>query len=233
MQELVLNRQQVRRVDEVAIRDFAMPGVVLMENAGRGCVQAMREFAATGPVVICAGHGNNGGDGFVMARHLQILGLPCKVVLFCDPVNLRGDALINFQIVKKTSIPQTILPSDVSEQAIRKELSAVGGQPTEWIVDALLGTGASGTVRPPMDVAVSVANQISCKRLAVDIPTGLDCDTGQIANVAFRADLTCTFVALKPGLLTPEAKPFVGEIKVVDIGVPPEVISQVRLTHAC
>lgn len=232
MQELVLNRQQVRSVDEIAIRDFGMLGVVLMENAGRGCVDAMRECGLTGPVVICAGRGNNGGDGFVIARHLQILGVACKVVLFCDPAAIRGDALINFQIVQKASIRQTVLPHSGSAEEIRRELATVDGQATEWIVDALLGTGASGPVRAPMDVVVTVANEISCKRMAVDIPTGLDCDTGQIANVAFRADLTCTFVALKPGLLCPDAKSYTGLIKVVDIGVPPEVISQVRLTHS-
>ena len=230
MQELVLNRQQVRRIDEIAIRDFAMPGVVLMENAGRGCVAALQEFGVAGAVVICIGRGNNGGDGFVIARHLQILGVPCKLVLFCDPADIRGDALINLQIVQKTSIPRTVLPKTISDEEIRNELSAVAGQPTAWIVDALLGTGASGPVRPPLDLAVAIANQIPCKRMAVDIPTGLDCDTGQIANVAFRAHLTCTFVALKPGLLCPEAQPYVGKIKLIDIGVPPEVISQMMVT---
>ena len=230
MQELVLDRQQVRRVDEIAIRDFAMPGVVLMENAGRGCVAAMREFGLAGPVVICIGRGNNGGDGFVIARHLQLSGVLCKLVLFCDPADMRGDAFINWRIVQKTSIPRTVLPKTASPVEIRHELAAVHGQPTAWIVDALLGTGASGPVRPPLDVAVSVANQVSCQRMAVDIPTGLDCDTGQIANVAFRADLTCTFVALKPGLLVPEAKPYVGTIKRIDIGVPLEVISRVKET---
>ena len=95
----------------------------------------------------------------------------------------------------------------------------------DWLIDAMLGTGAQGEPRPPFDVAIDWMNAQSGKKLAVDVPSGLDCDTGQPAGHTIRADHTCTFAAMKIGYLQPSAKPFTGEVHVCDIGVPPQLLS--------
>src|SRR5215212_7148299 len=99
-----LTRDQVRRVDAIAIERYGLPGVVLMENAGRGAADLLRSLGAN-RVTICCGRGNNGGDGFVIARHLQIAGREVKLLLFADPATLRGDAAINFGVIEKAGIP--------------------------------------------------------------------------------------------------------------------------------
>jgi NAD(P)H-hydrate epimerase len=100
----------------------------------------------------------------------------------------------------------------------------VHARDADWLVDAMLGTGARGEPRPPFDAAIDWMNAQSCKKLAVDVPSGLDCDSGQPAVHAVRADHTCTFAAMKAGFLQPAARPFTGTIHVCDIGVPPQLI---------
>src|SRR4051812_13577151 len=100
-----LTRDQCRELDRRAIDEYGISGLVLVENAGRGCVDVLERLGIDGPVVILCGKGNNAGDGFVIARHLEIRGYACRVLLLCPPVALRGDAAINFAILKKTGIP--------------------------------------------------------------------------------------------------------------------------------
>jgi NAD(P)H-hydrate epimerase len=100
------------------------------------------------------------------------------------------------------------------------------GRGADWIVDAMLGTGAHGEPRPPYDAAIDWMNAQSCKKLAIDVPSGLDCDTGQPAVHTVRADHTCTFVASKLGFTQPAAKQFIGRVHVCDIGVPPQLIEE-------
>ena len=139
-----LTRDQVRAVDQAAIERFGIPGIVLMENAGRGCVELLldRGVSTTSPVCICCGKGNNGGDGFVIARHLEIAGVPAEVLIFTDPDDYQGDALTNFRILQKTDIPihQLSIPDD--ESLLRDHLARAS-----WVVDALLGTGTKGKSR--------------------------------------------------------------------------------------
>lgn len=219
---MVLNRQQIREIDRRAIDDYGIPGVVLMENAGRGCVDTMSRLGVDGPVVICCGKGNNAGDGFVMARHLELRGVAAKVLLWCDPTTLTGDAATNFQILTKTDVPRVVFGDDVDEAALADELHNA-----DWIVDALLGTGARGEPRPPLDAVIRQLNQSAAKKLAVDVPSGLDCDTGAAAESTFRANHTCTFVAAKPGLVADAALPFVGMLHVLDIGAPRKLIDEI------
>jgi NAD(P)H-hydrate epimerase len=230
MPPLVLTREQVRRVDALAIERYGMSSLVLMENAGSGVVDSLLAFDSSlqdetprfnPQVVILCGKGNNAGDGFVIARHLEIRGVAVRVLLLAPPDELAGDAKANFAILQHTGVPII----DVSQGPIEPQLDqhAAGAA---WLVDALLGTGATGEPREPFATAIRWMNAQSACRLAVDLPSGLDCDTGQAAAATVRADLTATFVAAKPGFLAPQAKPYVGELRVLDIGVPVKVISE-------
>lgn len=197
-----------------------MPGLLLMENAARSCVDVLLRLGISGPIGICCGRGNNGGDGFAMARRLDLLGYPVKVFFWGKPEKLTGDAATNFQILTRTDIPILTngsidqMPIDFTKQLEAELIRA------DWIVDALLGTGFQGPLRPPLIDVIRRLNQSSAKRLAVDLPSGLDCDLGTPSVPTFRADHTCTFVAEKVGFQNLAAKSFLGTIHVVDIGAP-------------
>jgi NAD(P)H-hydrate epimerase len=215
-----LSREQVREVDRRAIEECGMLGLVLMENAGRGCVDVMCSLGVRGPVVICCGRGNNAGDGFVIARHLDLRGHAVRVLLFGDPSELRGDAAANFSLLEKCDIPvRVVLPAD--DAGWQTDLDGA-----DWIVDALLGTGSRGAPRPPLDRVIRCLNQQPARRLAVDVPSGLDCDTGESAADTFRANHTCTFVAAKSGFASPAARANLGQVHVLDIGAPRKLVEQ-------
>lgn len=218
MSKANLTRDQVREVDRRAIEEFGMNGLVLMENAGRGCVDVLCELGVTGPVAILCGVGNNAGDGFVIARHLDLQNIPVRILLLADPQRLSGDAAANFGIVRKTDIPVHQLGESDDREMSELVFDA------EWIIDALLGTGAKGDPRPPMDRAIECANATDARRLAVDLPSGLDCDTGEPGTPTFRADHTCTFVAQKVGFENRQAAPYLGKVHVVSIGVPRQLL---------
>lgn len=215
-----LTREQVREVDRRAITDYGMTGLVLMENAGRGCADLLCQQGIKGPVVVCCGKGNNGGDGFVIARHLETRGFDTRVLLFCDPAALTGDAAANFKTIEAAELPIFHCPERDLEGWLNEQLTGA-----DWIVDALLGTGSRGAPRSPVDVALRGMNAHQAKKLAVDLPSGLDCDTGACATPTFRADHTCTFVATKAGFRNLEAKPFLGRVHVIDIGVPRKLLN--------
>lgn len=197
-----------------------------MENAGRCAVDALLQLdpslaGGERTVAILCGKGNNAGDGFVVARHLAIRGATATVILLNDPAELRGDAAINYRIVERLELPHrdlSGLPSD-DGTAIAAALTEAVGQ-SSWLVDAMLGTGATGEPRPPFDAAVAWANSQSARRLALDVPTGLNADSGEAAKITFRADLTCTFAANKRGFEAPGAVDFLGDLRVADIGLP-------------
>ena len=223
-----LTREQVRAVDLQAIGDYSLPGIVLMENAGRNAAHLLHALASVGTfpapwrVTIACGRGNNGGDGFVMARHLENLGAEIKILLASDPAAYRGDAAVNHAVAVRAGIAINPLESaPVSEWS-----AALAG--SDWIVDALLGTGSSGAPRGAVATAIRAINLARHphghspprKIFAVDIPSGLDCDTGLAAGECLRADVTATFVARKIGFDAPGAAAFTGAVHVLDIGVP-------------
>jgi NAD(P)H-hydrate epimerase len=212
-----LTRAQVRSLDSIAVERYGIPGIVLMENAGRGATDFLIErFPAVskGPVVVVAGRGNNGGDGFVIARQLTNRGTEARIALLGEPARFRGtgEAGVNFEIVEKMGIP--LLPA-LSAGA----LSAIA-EDAVLLVDALLGTGLSGEVRGAYADAIGVLNESAVPVFAVDIPSGLDCDSGLPLGVAVRAEATATFAAMKTGLLERSARVYAGDIRVVDIGCP-------------
>lgn len=216
-----LTRAAVRDIDRRAIEEYGMTGLVLMENAGRGCVDVLMRLGCIGPVAVVCGKGNNAGDGFVIARHLDLRNVPVKVLLLFPASELRGDAAANYSIIERARLPIVDLSERATRQALQQEL-----ENCPWIVDALLGTGASGPPREPLAAAIRAMNAARGKRLAVDLPSGLDCDTGEPAEPTIRADHTCTFVAPKVGFSQPAAAPYLGMLHVLDIGAPRQLIGE-------
>ena len=212
---MILTREQVRELDRRAIEQFGVPGVVLMENAGRGCAELLRRLGVHGRVIVCCGKGNNGGDGFVIARHLDNAGVEVRVLLFARPDSLTGDAAINYRILARSGPPITVFGDAVEEAKLRGEL--VGA---EWLVDALFGSGLQGPVRPPLDRVIEAINAAGARVLAVDIPSGLDADTGLPQGPTIRATHTATIAAPKKGFARPEASAYLGQVHVIDMGVP-------------
>jgi NAD(P)H-hydrate epimerase len=213
----IISREQVRTLDRRAMDEFGVPGVVLMENAGRGAADVLWRLGVAGRVVVCCGKGNNGGDGFVIARHLDNRGAAVRVLFFGRPQDLTGDAAVNFEVVRRSGLPLTV----VADAGPALELDDA-----EWVVDALLGTGVTGPARPPLDRVIAAINHSAAKVLAVDLPSGLDCDTGLPLGPCVRALYTVTFVARKKGFANPAAKEWLGEVHVVDIGAPRVLVQE-------
>ena len=229
---LILSRDQVRRIDQLAIERYGIPGVVLMENAGRNAsgviLDCLRERAITPEkscVAILCGGGNNGGDGYVIARHLHNNGCAVTVFAAVDPAKLTGDAAINHAITAKMNLPQRRITTPAEFTASASEL-----EHADVLVDALLGTGFRGDVRPELAAIIAHCNSLHAsghrtRMVAIDVPSGLDCDTGAPSNATIVADVTVTFVAQKRGFLAPTAHEFLGKVVVADIGAPKELIN--------
>jgi NAD(P)H-hydrate epimerase len=221
MMSRTIDRQHSRRLDQRAIEEYGISGVVLMENAGRGVADVLCRLGISGPVVIACGKGNNAGDGFVIARHLDLRGYPVRVLLWAASEALAGDAAANYRILEKSGVAIHRVDAPPENNRIGHFLDEA-----VWIVDALLGTGAHGEPRPPFDQAIDQLNAARAPKLAVDLPSGLDCDTGQAAQHTILAAHTCTFVAPKPGFLVPGAERYTGKVHVLDIGAPRKLVEE-------
>lgn len=220
---LVLDRQAVREVDRVAIEDFAIPGIVLMENAALGLAEHALDMLNSGAsepprVLIICGRGNNGGDGYALARHLINKDVEVTLANLGDP-KPEGDAGINKTICRHMNIPE-ISPSKVTPQILTDQ-----GE-FHLIVDAIFGTGLDRPVIDPTAAIIEWINSTGYPILAADCPSGLDCDTGRPLGCAVRATRTVTFVALKPGFLVREARAYTGEVIVAQIGAPASLIER-------
>jgi len=217
----LMTKDQVRAVDSWAINTLGIPGVVLMENAGRSCAELIKEklHAITEPkVCIFCGTGNNGGDGYVIARHLLNSGFEVIVVICGDRMKIKGDAKINLDILEKSSQPiEQLNPKDGDIPARVKAFSA----DADMIVDGLFGTGLSGPLRDDYIQLIESMNACDCPIMAVDIPSGLDCDNGRPLGTAVRANCTVTFVAVKKGFVSESAASYTGEIYIASIGIEP------------
>lgn len=217
----ILNRQQSREVDRRCVEEYGLPSIALMENAGRGAADLLRSLGIDGHVVICCGKGNNGGDGLVVARHLDLHQVPTRVLLWADPESLHGDAATNYLVLEKSGVPIDVVLHDASN-AWKQHLEAAA-----WIVDGLLGTGATGEPRPPLDAAIDAINAAQTNVLALDVPSGLDCDTGTAAQHTIRATHTATFLARKPAFSSQDTSRYTGTVHVLDIGAPRKLIEEV------
>lgn len=233
---MVLSTQQVREVDRLAIEELGLPGVVLMENAGRHVAVTVLDLLETqlhltpadAAVAVLCGAGNNGGDGYVIARHLANQGVRVTAWAIGDPARLKPDAAVHHAVAAKMNLVKPMGDSQQMHEAIR-----AGALKAHVLVDALLGTGFSGTVREPVNELIDACNRAKengAHIVAVDTPSGLDCDTGQASGAVIWADVTVTFIVAKVGFLQPEAQPYLGEVEVADIGAPPDLIRRALST---
>jgi NAD(P)H-hydrate epimerase len=215
-----LTRAQAREIDRLAAERYHMPSILLMENAARGAADVAMEMLASatsdGPVVVLCGGGNNGGDGLAIARHLHNRGQSVVIALTIDPQKCKGDALVNWQIVQAMKL--STLPAEPE--------GLLQLHPRLWI-DAIFGTGLATPPRAGFDKIVAAVQACAGPILAVDLPSGMDCDTGEALGVALPADCTVTFVAEKAGFANPNAAALTGRIIVADIGCPRELLELV------
>ena len=224
-----LSSKQSRNVDQLAIAEFGMSGLVLMENAGRGVADLLELLGLkrSSRIIICCGKGNNGGDGFVLARHLLIRNYLPTVLLFADPAELAGDALANYLILQSLQFPIAVSNgSAMSDQKLTEQFGQLSED--DWIVDALLGTGVKGNPRPPIDDVIRRMNQerhrSKCRMLALDLPSGWDADAGKENDPTIHATETATFFTMKNGFDRPSAAEYLGTVHVLDIGIPQSVV---------
>jgi hydroxyethylthiazole kinase-like uncharacterized protein yjeF len=216
----VLSRAQMRDFDAHLIERCKVPGIVLMENAGRGAADVIERHALAGAprgkrVVVVAGAGNNGGDGFVVGRHLLARG--ADVVLFCtaDPARLRGDARANHDAFAGVGGTVRALAGAGDAAALEAEVARAAA-----VVDALFGTGLDRPIVGDTVAWLATMSRAPGVRVAIDVPSGTDADTGNPLGASFAADHTVTFAHLKLGLLTPKGGRAAGRVHVVDLGAP-------------
>ncbi len=220
---VVMSRDEVRAVDSWAINTVGVPGVVLMENAGRSCAELIKEKlsgAAEPKICIFCGTGNNGGDGYVIARHLLNSGFRVAVVICGEKSKIKGDARINLDILER--LGQSIEQLDLNDADIAGRVKTLAAG-ADMLVDGIFGTGLSGQLSNEYKQLIEAINAQNRPILAVDIPSGLDCDTGRPLGAAIRAVYTVTFVAVKRGFTSADAAQYTGEIFVTSIGVEPKV----------
>ena len=221
----VLTAAAMRRVDERAVQTLGIPGGVLMENAGRGAAEAILAARAelgigrTGArVAIVCGKGGNGGDGFVVARHLARARLRPEVLLLADPAELRADAASTYHALRRTSVPvRVVREAPALASALRR---------AALVVDAMLGTGSHGAPEGLVAAAIDAVNATGRPVVALDIPSGLPSDGEPPAGPAVRAALTTTFAGLKRGLVMGPGVELAGRVQVVPIGVPPAEVAR-------
>ncbi|MEK6738129.1 MAG: NAD(P)H-hydrate epimerase [Planctomycetota bacterium] len=226
-------REEMRELDRKAMVEYLIPGIILMENAGRNVVgEAMSLLRHVQPpqtegrpgvrkAAILCGKGNNGGDGYVIARHLHNSGVSVKVfsVANISDILKEGDAAVNLRILFKMKIPVQELPDIAAMENLTKELRGY-----DVIIDALFGTGLSGEVREPFKTLINATNDSHKPIISVDIPSGLDANTGKVLGTAIKATKTVTFAVSKKGFYRNEGPAHTGEVVVTDISIPKELI---------
>jgi hydroxyethylthiazole kinase-like uncharacterized protein yjeF len=213
-----ISAAEIRKMDESAIRDYSMPGLLLMENAGRSVSEIIFRDYKPCKVLIFAGKGNNGGDGLVVARHLTNHGYSVQLALFEDPVGLKDDPLLNFSIICKMDIPWIRIDA-ISEEEIFSFCKK-----SELMVDAIFGVGIHSSVRGIFAKAIRAINGSQRPVVSIDIPSGLDADTGLVHGVVVKATKTVTLALPKRGLFEGEGPRYAGKIEVADIGIPRELL---------
>jgi len=213
----VLSRSATRAVDTSSVEQFNIPSIVLMENASRAVAMEtlrllQRSDSDRDSVLVICGAGNNGGDGYAAARHLHNAGCAVTLVALSEP-KPKSDAATNARICGSMDLPRR--DSDELATAV---------QAADVVIDAIFGTGLDRDVTGEPAHTIAALNEFSKPVVAVDVPSGLDCETGRVLGECVRARVTVTFVALKPGFLVADAQPLIGEVAVAGIGAPRELI---------
>lgn len=208
--------EEMKEIDRRAIEEFGIPGAVLMENAGRGAAEVIEEFlyeSGIEKVLIIAGKGNNGGDGFVAARHLANRDAACEVCLIGKKTDVKGDAKTNLDIADKMGI-------EIREVTDERKILAEAINRAGLIVDALFGTGLSKEVGGFYREVIEAINGSGLPVISLDIPSGLDSSAGRPLGIAVEADMTVTFCLPKVGSLVYPGADYAGELVLADIGAP-------------
>lgn len=221
----VCTAQEIRSIDRRVIEEVGIPGMVLMERAGILAAEIGADLLAEcggESVAIFCGRGNNGGDGFVVARELTKRGFSVQIFLFGDPDTLSGDAFQNYVIVSKLGISITVINS---EQELPKCRITV-----DLVVDALLGTGGAGPVKEIIGGAIRIINEMQCSVLSIDLPSGVNTDTGECLGECVHADSTVTMGLLKRGLCLPPGREYAGRVYIADIGFPQSAIDVEKIS---
>lgn len=214
----VVTPEQMKEIDNTSINDFGIPGMVLMESAAQGVVREVKNILGDisgKTVAVLAGKGNNGGDAFAVARHLFNMGAYTKVYVFSKPDDIVGDAKTNLEILIKMGIEINEVATDEKVQEFKD-----GVKWANLVVDGLLGTGLKGDVKGVMASIIELVNSCCVPVVAVDIPSGVNGETGKVSNACIKARTTVTFGFPKVGQLIHPGCEYVGELKVVDIGIP-------------
>ncbi len=209
---------EMREIDRRAIEEFGIPSIVLMENAGIICAEeVLRLLDPRGErsVAVFAGKGNNGGDGFVTARKLFNKECSVQVLFFQKPSEMKPDPLTNFKILEKMKVSMLNCAEKCDMVQMKNALCGVN-----VIVDALFGIGLTKPIEEPFKTAIELMNDAQKTVVAVDIPSGLHADTGEVMGVCVRAKTTVTFGLPKKGFLSKEAGKFLGRVTVSDISIP-------------
>jgi NAD(P)H-hydrate epimerase len=212
-----LSTAQMQQVDHLAVRRYKLPVLLLMENAGRAVAEAARDLARRlggQRLIVLCGSGNNGGDGVVAARYLHHWGYRVQVLWIKNPRSWSGDIGQHFRITKAFGVRFRAFQG-IPSSTLRK---------SSLLIDALLGTGTRGEIRGSYRTAIETINQAHRPVVAIDIPSGLDADTGKPLGIAVKAKITVTMVAAKKGLLKASARPYVGRLIIADIGIPKKLL---------
>ncbi len=217
---MLIRVAEMRKIEESAIRDYGMPSLLLMENAGRNVSEVIRDKFKPCKVLLMIGRGNNGGDGLVVARYLANLGFQTQILLLADADTLKPDPLLNLRIVRKMSLPIT----RVTEASTENDLLGYC-RVADLVVDALFGVGIHSPLTGVNESAVRAMTYCGKPVISIDIPSGLDADTGDVHGVAVKAMMTLTLAIKKLGLCVGEGPAHAGEIEVIDLGIPRELIA--------
>ena len=222
----VLNTQQMREADRRTIDEVGIPSIVLMENAGRQAVAAMEaafEDLSTSHVGVVCGRGNNGGDGFVVARTLVQRGVETSVFLLGSVADVRGDARTNLEVLGRIGLIVVEITNAQEWELHFSEISRC-----ELLVDAILGTGFHGQLSGLLETVVADINGLGVPIVAIDLPTGLSADTADVEGEAVEASMTVTLAAPKIPLVLPPADSHSGDLVIADIGIPLPLLDEVE-----
>ncbi len=218
----IVTGPEMRELDRITIEEIGIPGVVLMEQAGRGAAQEIAsKLKNNASILIIAGKGNNGGDGFVIHRWLTHLGYNCTTLLLAPKEKVSGDAKVNLEILYQMKEEVREIQNEVDLNNFWENIDTY-----DLIVDAILGTGLSGEVRGLSRFVIELINESFLLVVAIDIPSGLDSIRGVPLGVAIEAEMTVTFALPKLGLLQFPGKHYVGDLRIVDIGIPEIVVKK-------
>ena len=235
------NSEQMRQIDQCAINEFKIPGIVLMENAGAGTVVLMERLLGSlegllFPIFI--GPGNNGGDGLVIARHLHQRKAVPLLMFLVEPGRLKGDSAANLAIVEKLGLTSLICTNSKTLKNMLgtiEQMSLKHGPPAA-LIDSIFGTGLDRDIDGHFSEAIELINNLSSARnipvIAVDTPSGLSSNNGEILGCCIRAWTTATYGYPKLGQALPSSRSLVGELQVIDIAIPPEVCERVPVDIA-